>query len=67
VKEALAYSIDESCKALGGMSRQTFYDLINQGRIRTFKEGRRRFVSRSALQEYVNSREAEELKRRQLS
>ena len=60
----LAFSVPDACKVLP-VSRQTIYDLINQGRLRSFTEGRRRFVSRSAIEEYIAAREAAELERRQ--
>ena len=40
-------------------SRQTVYNEINAGRLRSYKVGRRRFVSEEACVEYVRAREAE--------
>ena len=36
-----------------GLSRQTVYNEINAGRLRTFKVGRRRLVSPAALADWV--------------
>lgn len=49
-------SIDEVANSLG-LSRQTIYVEINEGRLKTFKVGRRRLCSPSALADYVASRE----------
>lgn len=55
----VAYSIDDALKVLP-VSRQTLYDLINQGALRSFKQGRRRLISRAALLNYIAEREAAE-------
>ncbi|HAO32711.1 MAG TPA: helix-turn-helix domain-containing protein [Candidatus Competibacter sp.] len=52
----LAYNIPDACKVLS-TSRQTLYDLINDGRLRSFKEGKRRYVSRAAIDDYIAARE----------
>jgi|APTNR8051073442_1049403.scaffolds.fasta_scaffold05421_2 excisionase family DNA binding protein len=57
--DQLAYSIPDVCWALS-TSRQTTYNLIHQNRLRSFKEGRRRFVSRQALLDYIADREAQQ-------
>lgn len=55
----IGYSIAEICTILG-VCRDTVYNEINAGRLKTFKVGpRRRFVSQDALQDYVKQREAE--------
>lgn len=54
----IGYSISEVCMILG-VCRDTVYNEINTGRLKTFKVGpRRRFVSQDALQTYVKQREA---------
>lgn len=45
-----AYSIDETCAALGGVSRDWLYRRINDGTIRTIKLAGRRFVPRSEFE-----------------
>ena len=40
-------------------SHQTTYNEINSGRLKTYKVGRRRFVSAEALRKYIKDREAE--------
>ena len=49
-------SIDEVCSSLG-LSRQTIYKEIGEGRLKTFKVGRRRLCSPAALADYVAKRE----------
>ena len=55
-----SYSINQLMEVLH-VSRQTVYDEINSGRLKTFKIGRRRFVSDDALREYIKDREEETL------
>lgn len=54
--QRLAYNIPDACKVLS-TSRQTLYNLIDQGRLRSFTEGRRRYVSRQAIDDYIMVRE----------
>lgn len=54
----IAYNIEQAMEALD-LSRQSIYDEINEGRLRTFRVGRRRLVSAEALTDYVRDREAE--------
>lgn len=54
--QRLAYNIPDACKVLS-TSRQTIYNLIDQGRLRSFTEGRRRYVSRQAIDDYIMGRE----------
>ncbi len=54
--QRLVFPIEEACKALA-TSRQRLYDLINDGRLRSFKEGKRRYVSRKAIEDYVAAKE----------
>ena len=54
--QRLAFPIEEACKALA-TSRQRLYDLINDGRLRSFKEGKRRYVSRKAIEDYIAAQE----------
>ena len=54
-----AYAIEEVRQQLGGVSRQTVYNEIAAGRLRTFTIGRRRLVSEQALADYIRLRELE--------
>jgi len=56
--ENFSYSIIQLMEVLH-VSRQTVYDEINSGRLKTFKIGRRRFVSDDALRKYIKDRESE--------
>lgn len=46
----IAYSIEEAISALR-ISKKTIYQLINRGTLRTYKVGRRRYCSHSAILE----------------
>lgn len=56
--DAMALTIAEARAALGGISNVTIYSLINSGELRTFTIGRRRFVSREAIADFIRAREA---------
>ena len=45
------YSVDEVIE-MYGVSRQTIYNEINNGNLKTFKVGRRRLVSQGSLEEW---------------
>ncbi len=50
-----ALSIEDArINYLGGMSRQRVYDLINDGTLRTFKYGRRRFTRPAYISEALD-------------
>lgn len=51
---AVLYGVDEAAIALR-LSRSLIYELIRSGRLRSVKQGRRRLVPVSALDEYVAS------------
>jgi len=52
------YSIPEIIE-MTGLCRQSIYNQINSGNLRTFKVGRRRLVSPAALNQWVKDRETE--------
>lgn len=52
----LAYPIDEFGKQ-NGIPRTTLYGLIAAGKLRTFKIGRRRYVSTEAGREFIEQME----------
>lgn len=54
--DALAYSVDEAGERLG-VGKTTFEDLVATGQIKTFKVGRRRLVSRRALESFIEKKE----------
>jgi excisionase family DNA binding protein len=54
--DALAYSVDDGAERLG-VGATTFEDLIASGQIKTFKVGRRRLVSRQALEKFIARQE----------
>jgi hypothetical protein len=47
------YSIQESRKLLGGISRNTIYQLLNMGRLASVVIGSRRFISAEAIADLV--------------
>jgi excisionase family DNA binding protein len=58
VVPAVLYGVDEAATALR-LSRSLIYELIRSGRLRSVKQGRRRLVPVSALDEYVASLESQ--------
>lgn len=64
--ERLAFSVEGACRALP-MSRESLYRLIRSGQIRTFKLGRRRYVTKQALLDFIASRETVEAEQRKLA
>ncbi len=52
----LAYTVIEAA-GLVSMSRSTFYELINQGEIKTIKIGRCRRITKGQLDTFLQSRE----------
>lgn len=56
--DALAYTVDEAAERLA-IGKTLFEDLISSGEIKTFKIGRRRLVSRTALEKYVAKKDRE--------
>lgn len=57
-EDRLTYSITQAMEALN-LSRNTIYLEIKAARLKTFTVGRRRMVSRDALERYVKDREEE--------
>ena len=47
------YKIDEARERLGGISRNTIYELMSSGRLASVKIGRRRFIPSEALESFV--------------
>ncbi len=56
--DRLSYTVDEALQTTG-MQRTRFYAAIAAGELRTFKHGRRRFVSVDALREWIARLERE--------
>lgn len=54
----LTHSIPQAMEILG-LSRAAVYHEINEGRLRTYRVGRRRFVSHDALRDFIRAREQE--------
>ncbi len=52
-----AYSISEAI-TVTGFPRNRVYTLIAEGKLRTFKHGRRRYISAAALDECIRGLEA---------
>lgn len=43
-----------------GQGHSRFYREVKDGRLRTFKVGRRTYISEAAIQDYIRDREAEQ-------
>lgn len=50
------YSIEEAMQLLGGISRNTIYNLLRAGALPSVEFGRRRLISQKAIDEFVASR-----------
>ena len=50
--ERLSYALEQAVEVTG-IPRTRIYGAIAKGELRTFKHGRRRFVSVEALQEFI--------------
>lgn len=59
VSQRAAYSKQETCFKLGGMSIDTLERLISSGALRTFRVNRRVFVSADELSRFIREREEE--------
>ena len=53
----LAYSVDEAAAVLG-VARETIYELIRSGQLRSRKAGSRRIIGRHHLLEFLDSESA---------
>ena len=47
------YSIEQARKLLGGIARNTIYELIRDGELPTVPIGRRRFISAAAIEAFI--------------
>jgi excisionase family DNA binding protein len=54
--ERLAYSVDEAATVLG-VARETIYELIRTGQLRSRKAGARRIIGRHHLIEFLDAGE----------
>lgn len=52
----LSFNVDEAV-ASTGLNRSAFYRAVALGQIKTFKVGRRRMVSETALREFIATQE----------
>ena len=50
--QQLSYTVDQACQAVG-LPRTSLYSAMRDGKLRTFKAGRRRMVSRKALEDFI--------------
>lgn len=50
-----ASSVKETCRRLGGISRSTFYRLVEKGELHVRKLGNRTVVLESEIERYLNS------------
>lgn len=55
--ERLAYSVDEAAAVLG-IARETIYEPIRTGQLRSRKAGSRRIIGRHHLLEFLDGRES---------
>lgn len=51
-----AYTIEEARQRLGGIARQTVYNLIHAGELRSLSIGARRLIPASAIIDFIQRR-----------
>ena len=56
--QRISYNVEEAI-GVTGLNRSAIYCAIRNGSLKTFKNGRRRMVSRKALEDYVSKLERE--------
>jgi len=61
VDELLSATVKEACR-LTGFSKDAIYELINDGSIRSFLMGNRRFIDAASLRAYIARRANEPLR-----
>jgi len=54
--DALVCSVGEAKRKLRGYSHQRLYDLINDGTLKSYREGRRRFILVASIHNHINQR-----------
>jgi excisionase family DNA binding protein len=54
-----AYSVEQARQRLGGIARQTVYNLINAGELDSILIGTRRLIPAHAIAEFVRRRSAQ--------
>lgn len=54
--QRISYNIEEAI-GVTGLNRTALFKAIRNGSLKTFKTGRRRMVSRKALEEYISKME----------
>lgn len=55
---AISYSVRNAAPLIG-VSERRMWDLVKEGKVRSFMDGGRRLVSRRALEEYVAAKDVE--------
>lgn len=55
--DALLVTIDQACALLGGLGKSKTYELIASGQIAHVRVGRRRFIRRTAIDEFIKRNE----------
>ena len=61
LNDRIALTVEDAI-AVTGYSRNRLYDAMNDGSLRSFKDGRRRMISRKALEDFIAKREAASMK-----
>jgi len=55
VRDRELYSVEEARELLGGIARNTIYDLMRNGDLASVQVGRRRFISSAAIAVFIAS------------
>jgi len=57
--DPMALTVKEACVVLGNITPPTFYKLVKEKKLRTFRIGTRRLVTPEAINEYIENQEIE--------
>jgi excisionase family DNA binding protein len=47
------YTVEQAMDALGGISRNTIYNLMREGKLASVQIGRRRFIPTRAIEDFI--------------
>lgn len=62
--EPISFTVDQAIK-VSGFDKNRIYTLIKHGQLRSFKSGRRRFISAEALRDCIRSLESQQVAEKQ--
>jgi excisionase family DNA binding protein len=64
--ENRGFNFVDACKYIGGVSRNTMYTILNDGKLPSYTIGTRRYFTRECLDNFINELSEEERKRKEV-